>query len=139
MLGLSAALAGLTLGWFVPVRRLLGPLLPWAHQGFAIAGGFDTWMVRPTFAIARYCERLERGLYNGVLAIGQLGLIIGRVVRRSDDKGIDGLIFSLVRGTIELGGRARTLQSGLIHREMAITVVGTALILATLLLALLRY
>ncbi len=139
ILGLSAALAGLTLGWFVPVRRLLGPLLPWAHQGFAIAGGFDTWVVRPAFAIARSCERLERGLYAGVLAVGQLGLTLGQVVRRSDDKGIDGLIFSLVRGTVELGGRARTLQSGLIHREMAITVVGTALILAALLLALLLY
>jgi len=137
--GLSAALTGLTLGWFLPVQRLLGPLLPWTQQGFAIAGGVDTWMVRPAFATARACEKLERVLYTGVLAIGRLGLYIGLAVRCSDDKGIDGLIFSLVRGTIKLGNRARTLQSGLIHREMAITVVGTALIFVALFIALLVY
>jgi len=137
VLGLGAALSGLTLGWFIPMQRLLGPLLPWAQQGFAIAGGFDTWMVRPAFAIARSCEQLERGLYAGVLAVGRFGLGIGRAARYSDERGIDGLIFSLVRGTVALGSRARALQSGLIHREMAITVVGTALILAALLAALL--
>jgi len=128
ILGLSAALGGLTLGWFIPGQRLLGPLLPWAQQGFAIAGGFDTWVVHPALAIARSCEQLERGLYNAALAVGRFSLDMGRAVRWSDDRGIDGLIFSLVRGTVELGNRARTLQSGLIHREMAITVVGTALI-----------
>ena len=137
LLGLAAALLGLALGWFVPVPRLLGPLLPWAKRGFAVAGGFDAWMVRPAFAVARGCERLERALYDGVLAVGRMGLAVGRAVRRSDERGIDGLIFSLVRGTIDLGGRARSLQSGLIHREMAIMVLASALILSVLLAALL--
>ena len=135
--GLGAALGGLALGWFIAVQRLLGPVLPWAQRGFAIAGGFDTWMVRPALAIARRCEQLERDLYNGVLAVGRFGLDIGRAVRHSDEQGIDGLIFSMVRGTIELGNRARNLQSGLIHREMAVTVVGTALIFVALFIALL--
>jgi len=139
VLGLGFAITGLTLGWFIPARHLLGPLLPWTRQGFAIAGGFDTWMVRPALAIARRCEQLERGLYNGVLAVGRLGLDIGRAARYSDERGIDGLIFSLVRATVELGNRARTLQSGLIHREMAITVVGTALIFVALLIGLTVY
>ncbi|HED15479.1 MAG TPA: NADH-quinone oxidoreductase subunit L [Gammaproteobacteria bacterium] len=137
--GLGAAVGGLILGWFFTARRLLGPLLPWVQQGFTIAGGFDNLMVRPAFAIARSCERLERILYAGVFAVGRFGLDIGRAVRHNDEQGIDGLIFSLVRNTVELGSRARSLQSGLIHREMAITVVGTALILAALLLALLVY
>ncbi len=131
--GLSAALGGLTLGWLIPGRRLLGPLSPWAQQGFAVAGGVDAWIVRPALALARGCERLERGLYAGVLAVGRLGLAIGRAVRRSDDQGIDGLIASLVRGTVNLGNRVRALQSGLIHRELAMTVAGTALLLAALL------
>ncbi len=137
VLGLGAALGGLALGWFIAVQRLLGPVLPWARRGFAIAGGFDTWMVRPALAIARRCEQLERDLYNDVLAVGRFGLDIGRAVRHSDEQGIDGLIFSMVRGTIELGNRARNLQSGLIHREMAVTVVGTALIFMALFIALL--
>jgi NADH-quinone oxidoreductase subunit L len=139
ILGLSAAIGGLALGWFIPAQRLLGPLLPWARQSFAIAGGFDTWLVRPAFFIARRCEQLERLLYEGVLAIGRFGIGIGRAARFGDERGIDGLIFSLVRNTIKLGDRARTLQSGLIHREMAIMVVGTAVILAALFFALLVY
>lgn len=134
ILGLSAALSGLALGWFIPAKRLLGPLLPWAQQGFVIAGGFDNLVVRPAFAIARSCEQLEKSLYAGVLAVGRFGLGLGRAARYSDERGIDGLISSLVRGTIELGGRARTLQSGLIHREMAIMAIGTALILTMMLL-----
>ena len=139
ILGLSAALGGLTLGWFIPGQRLLGGLLPWAQRGFAIAGGFDNWIVRPAFAMARACARLERVLNEGVLAVGRLGLSIGRMTRKGDDQGIDGLIYSLVRGTIRLGNNARALQSGLIHREMALTAVGTALILTALLIALLAY
>ena len=60
-------------------------------------------------------------------------------MRHSDDQGIDELIFSLVRGTVNLGNRARVLQSGLIHRELAISVVGTALIFIILLVALLIF
>ena len=137
VLGLGAASGGLLLGWSVRGRRLLGPLWPWAQQGFAIAGGLDTWVVRPALAVARGCEGLERRLYDGVLATGRLGLGIGRAVRYSDEQGIDRLISALVRGTVDLGARARRLQSGLIHRELAITVVGTALIFATMLITLL--
>ncbi len=139
VLGLSAALGGLALGWLIPARRLLGPLLPWAQQGFALAGGLDTWMVRPALAVARGCEQLERQLYAGVLAVGRLGLGIGQAVRRSDDRVIDGLIFSLARATVNLGHRARTLQSGLIHRELAVTAVGTVLIFVPLFIALLIF
>ena len=99
----------------------------------------DNLLVRPAFAIARRCEKLERSLYAGVLAVGRLGLNIGRGARFGDERGIDGLIFALVRGTINLGNRARTLQSGLIHREMAISVVGAALIFAVLFIPLLFF
>jgi NADH-quinone oxidoreductase subunit L len=132
--GLSAALSGLAAGWFLGGRRLLGPLLPWARQGFAIAGGMDNWVLRPAMAIARACERTERALYQAVLALGRLGMSIGRAARFSDEHGIDGLIHALVRGSLSLGTWVRTLQSGLIHREMAITVAGTAVILVTLIL-----
>ena len=64
-----------------------------------------------------------------------MNLTIGRGIRRSDEDGIDGLIFGLVRRMIAGGNRARRLQSGLIHRELAITVVGIALIAVVLLAA----
>ncbi len=134
VLGLSAALGGLTLGWFIPSPRLLGSLLPWAQRGFAIAGGFDNLLVRPVFAIASSCEKFERRLYATALAVGKLALRTGRIVRFSDEQGIDRLIFSFVRGTVNFGSRARNLQSGLIHRELAIAVVVTGLLFSTTLI-----
>jgi len=139
ILGLSAALAGLTLGWLIPSRRLLGPLLAWSQRGFAIAGGFDKLLVKPAFAIADRCEKLERVLYEAVLAMGRLGLVIGRATRRNDEQGIDEMIFSFVRGTINLGSKTRRLQSGLIHREMALSTVASVAIFAIMLIAILVY
>ena len=126
VLGLVAALAGLLLGWFIPVRMLMGPLLEKANQGFSLAGGFDRLCVRPVFVIAHACEKLERRLYAAVLAVGQAGINIAHMTRNSDEQGIDRFIFSIVRRTIKLGTHARTLQSGLIHRELAISVIVTA-------------
>jgi len=139
ILGLGAALTGLTLGWLLPAQYLLGPLLPWSQKSFAIAGGFDNLMVRPALAIAHGCEKLERALYKGVLAVGHLGLVIARAARRNDEQAIDGIIFSFVRATVNLGGKARTLQSGLVHRELAISTVASAVIMAFTLIALLVY
>lgn len=162
MAGLGAMLTGLILGWFVGGRRMLGPLQSWAQQDFVIAGGMDRWMVRPVLAVAQACEQfenklyrtvllaagpalalarvsrqLESRLYNAVLALGRLNCGIGRGVRMSDERGIDGLIFALVRGSVALGEKVRALQSGLIHRELAMSVLGTAVILAALMAGLL--
>lgn len=136
ILGLSAALAGLALGWRVPARRLFGFLLPWVQQGFVVAGGVDNLLVRPAFAIAHICEKLESRLYAAALFTGQMSISIARSVRFSDEQGIDGLIFSIVTSTLNLGRRARNLQSGLIHRELAITVVLTTALFSVLLIVL---
>jgi len=139
VLGLSATLSGLLLGWFIPVQTLMGPLFASAKQSFSIAGGFDNLCVRPAFAIANACEKLERRLYTAVLAVGQMGIRIGHVTRRSDEQGIDRFIFALVRHTIDFGNRARALQSGLIHKELAIATVVTAALFVVTLLALIIY
>jgi NADH-quinone oxidoreductase subunit L len=131
-LGLAAALAGLLLGWRLPARRLLGPLHPAARGGFAIAGGLAQWVSRPTLAVALSCERLERRFYAGVLAAGSSAMTIGRGVRAGDERGIDGLIAAIVQCVRDLGQRARTLQSGLVHRELAYAFAGIVLLLVVL-------
>ncbi|NOX41021.1 MAG: NADH-quinone oxidoreductase subunit L [Alphaproteobacteria bacterium] len=131
-LGLSAALSGLALGWFVPAARLLGPIRGWALRGFAIAGGFDALVLRPSMAIAAICDRLDRAIYNGVLAIGRLNLSLGILSRKSDEQGIDRAIFGFVNRTIATGARARLLQSGLIHKELALTIIGVGIIVVLL-------
>jgi len=139
VLGLSAALAGLLLGWFVPAKRLLGPLLPWAQNGFAVAGGMDGLVARPTMALARLCNDVENDLNQGVLAIGRGAMQIGKGTRSTDEAGIDGFIFGLARITVVTGSIARRLQSGFIHREMAVTIVATGLIAAAMFAAPLFY
>lgn len=153
-LGLGAALTGLALGWFVPVPRLLGPLLPWARNGFAVAGGFDKILLGPALATAQACdrldrriyrtalaigqsarrigtafERLERTFYEAVLAVGRINMRIGFASKKTDEEGIDGLVFGLAHTTVALGARARLLQSGLIHRELALTLAGVGLLM----------
>jgi len=138
-LGLGAALSGLALGWVVSPARLLGPLLVWAQNGFAIAGGMDNLVARPMLALAQGCDTFETGLYETVLAVGRGAMRIGQGTRQTDEAAIDGGIFAFVRATIATGTRARRLQSGLIHREMAITIVVTGIIAAALFAAPLFY
>jgi NADH-quinone oxidoreductase subunit L len=132
VLGAVLALAGLALGWFVPAGRLLGLLRGPAETGFRIDGGFDGLVARPALATARALDHLDRGIHAAVLGVGRVGLAAAHASRLVDERGIDGLIAALVRGTRELGGRARKLQSGLVHRELLIAVAGVALIFALL-------
>jgi NADH-quinone oxidoreductase subunit L len=67
-----------------------------------------------------------------VLAVGWAALAVANATRATDEKGIDGLIAALVRGTRELGGRARALQTGLVHKELLLAVVGGALVFTLL-------
>ena len=98
-------------------------------------GGMDALVARPALTIAAACERLERWLYDFVLGFGRINLSLGWLARKIDTKGIDGFIFGLVRQIIDTGIRARKLQSGFIHREMALAVIGMAVIVAVLLAA----
>jgi NADH-quinone oxidoreductase subunit L len=131
-LGLVAALSGLVIGWAFPAERLLEPLSGLAGKGFRVRGGFDGIVVRPALAFARALDALDRGIHAGVFAVGSAALAVASASRATDDKGIDRLIATLVRGTRELGGRARKLQTGLVHKELLLATVGVALVFALL-------
>jgi len=160
-MGLAVGLGGLALGWFATPARLLGPLLTPAQDGFVVAGGMDGLILRPALAMAAACEGFEQrllaaqvGLIRGVglgmahlakradaalfalsLWIGRQSMQLGAVTRFTDTDRIDAAIFGLVRRMIEAGGRARRLQSGLIHRELALTFAGIAVVVGVLLAA----
>ena len=131
-LGFVAALSGLVIGWAFPAERLLGPLSGLAGRGFRVRGGFDGLVVRPALAFARALDALDRGIHAGVLAVGSAALAVASASRATDDEGIDRLIAALVRGTRELGSRARKLQTGLVHKELLLATVGVALVFALL-------
>ncbi len=132
VLGAAVAISGLALGWFVPADSLLGPVRASAEKGFRIGGGFEQFVARPALAVARVTDAFDGGIHRGVLTVGHAGLAVARASRITDEKGIDGLIFALVRGTRNLGRRARRLQTGLVHKELLLAVTGGVLILTFL-------
>ncbi len=158
-LGLVAATLGLLMGWLAPASRLLGRFRAVAVTGFRVGDGFTGLIVRPVLALARAADGADRALHRGVLAVGAgtrgtagvlraldarnlagvagVGRVTERLGRRSrlfDERGIDGLIAGLMRATRALGGRARRLQSGLVHRELALAAVGVVVLMIVLLL-----
>ncbi len=156
---LLAAALGLVLGWFAPVARLLGPLRASAEAGFRVVGGLDVLLVRPALAlatlaarldaailrgvfavgrgalsVARFADRVDSGDHAAVVGVGQASLALASLSRRTDEGGIDRAIADLVRGTRDLGARARRLQSGFVSRELVIAVGGGLLLVVLLIL-----
>lgn len=131
---LLAAAVGLVLGWFAPVARMLGPLRAPAETGFRVVGGLDALVVRPALALATLAARLDRAILEAVMGVGRASLALATVSRRADERGIDRAIADLVRGTRDLGRRARRLQSGFVSRELVVAVGGGLLLVVLLIL-----
>jgi len=120
--GLVAAMAGLAAGW-LPVRIPLSERARrWAAVGFRVHGGFVGLVVRPVMALATLTDRMDAAMHRGVLAVGRGGLVLASVSRTVDERGIDGAIRTLARDIHITGGLARHLQTGLVSRELALTV-----------------
>jgi len=158
-LGLISALSGILLGWYISDKKILGVMIKPARTGFAIAGGIDKWIVRPTLVIANICDTLEKYLYRLALNIGkmtvkiahdkvygilenylyQLALGVGKIAvkiaqlsKSTDNQWIDKFIYFMVRMFIKFSHYARAIQSGLIHRELALSAIITGGIVVTL-------
>ncbi len=130
--GLLLGIAGLAGGWLIQAERLLGSMREPAARGFRFAGGFDGMVARPALAVASAAGRADDALHRGVVAVGRASLVVAGASRTTDEAGIGRSIAALVSGARGLGGRARQLQSGLIHRELALATIGGALILVVL-------
>ena len=115
VLGSLATAAGLIVGWFCPVARLLGPLRAWAETGFRVGNGWLDAAVRPALVLAAMGNALDRALhdvgpgagravldvahgpavtvdellYAGSLATGDAGLALAWASRALDERGLD--------------------------------------------------
>jgi NADH-quinone oxidoreductase subunit L len=133
VLGSLATAAGLIIGWYCPVARLLGPLRAPAEAGFRIGNGWLDAAVRPALALASISNALDGALDGVGLGTARLAVDVSRVTRALDERGLDRLIFGLVGQVRALGGRARRLQSGLVYRELVVAGAGAALAVVALL------
>ncbi len=89
---------------------------------------------RAALSMARMAHRTDERVHDGVILTGRSTMDVARSAEDLDVSGIDGAIRALVTRTLALGGRARQLQSGLVHRELLLTAGGTAVILILVLI-----
>ena len=154
VIGLVAVAVGLAVGWLLSLSRLPGGIVHKLMTGLRLDGGLAGLVGRPALAVASACDQIDRALHGTVLAVGRQaqafavadsrlddrlhGAVIklGRASLRTasgsrlvDECGIDGLIAGLVDRTRQLGGQARRLQSGLVHRELLLAGAGVAVVL----------
>lgn len=131
---LAVAIAGLAAGWF-PLRVPLPARAErWASEGFRVHGGFAGTVVQPVMAMAALTDRMDSTIHRGVLAVGKGGLALASASRTMDERGIDGMIQALVRDVRATGMRTRRLQTGLVSRELALSVGGIGLLIVLLLI-----
>jgi NADH-quinone oxidoreductase subunit L len=129
LLALSAAALGLLAGWSGFPDWLMAPISIQAARGFRVGDGWIGFMVRPALVLAYIADRLDRGMYESNLWVGQRGLAIALASRRFDEVDLDGLIRQLIQAAQSLGGRARQLQTGFVSRELLLAAIGAALML----------
>jgi NADH-quinone oxidoreductase subunit L len=79
-------------------------------------------------------DHLDSGVHASVGWLGQSGLRTAASGRRLDQDGIDGVIAWIVDSARRNGSRARSLQTGLVHRELLLAVGGAAVMLIVVLL-----
>jgi NADH-quinone oxidoreductase subunit L len=160
VLGLVASAVGLAGGWRMGASHRLGPAFDVALSGFRVDGGLEGLVVRPALALADRGDRIDRAIHAAVLGVGNqalrlagglwridrgvhavvegvgaTSLLIARASRVSDEAGIDAIIANLVAATLRLGGHARRLQTGLVHRELLVAAGATAVVLIVILLS----
>lgn len=157
VLGVVVTIVGLAAGWLWSAAALLGRLRPWAESGFQVAAGLATFTSQPALALARAVDVMDGVVHRsvvggaaGVLAVARrlstadrvlhqlveataaAVLAMARFARSGDENGIEAMIAALVRRTLAWGRASRTVQSGLVHQELAWAVGGTAALLALL-------
>ena len=77
-------------------------------------------------SLARFVEATDGYVHGGVETVATFGIRAARSARATDEQGIDALIETGVQRLRDLSQRARSLQTGLVHRGLVYTVIGGA-------------
>lgn len=153
--GLVAAFLGLATGWYAAAPVIKNRAWMFIRDNYPVAGGYTNVVIKPFQMLANGTNVVEQFLLQSVfgtgkaflalghwlanvpdraaaLVIDQIGafnLNIGRWSRMTDDRGILEWIAGLVTSIQQLGHYGRSIQSGLVHRELVWSVYGMILAL----------
>ncbi len=147
--GVSAAVAGLVVGWFFFSKEFKSRIAEFVRNNYAIAGGYKKWVVFPVMQIAHFFNFVEKGLDTAVQFTGELfylvstsffqldqlverltrflgrfNLRLGQWTNSSDEAGLEEAIAGITQTIKNLGRQGQKLQNGLVHREMLWSVIG---------------
>lgn len=163
IVGIVTAVAGLAAGWLLKESWFNGKVWSTVRDNFSIAGGYQNLVVKPTLAFAGYVYKLELQILQFIQKTGTAFLQIAHAVFNTDkllnklmngmgtagvalsngtksfeEKGVEAGVYGVSATVKESGRWGRKLQSGLVHKELVITVAGM-LVLIFILIALINY
>nr|WKN38575.1 NADH-quinone oxidoreductase subunit L [Tunicatimonas sp. TK19036] len=160
--GIAVAVAGLVGGWWLHPGDWLGKTTHFLQNNYQLGGGYQQLVGPPVMKLAFWCNRLDQGLHQTVLGIGEsfggmsawasridrvltyfverignFNLQLGRLSRSLDDAGIENWIAGLASSVKGLGRYSKNLQSGLVHQELLWSVGGMVVLLIILIFSIL--
>jgi NADH-quinone oxidoreductase subunit L len=161
--GITAAIAGLAAGWYVKESSFSAKWWSAVRENYTIAGGYKKLIAEPVLKCATFFNKVDFLLLAFVQKIGNAFLFVSRLARNADtilnrltdavgntgittshlsrsfeQKGIEAGVYGVSSAIQESGKWGRKLQTGLVHKELVITIAGL-LILIFILIAMIAY
>ncbi len=152
-IGLVVAVLGLISGWFYSESWMPTKLKSMANDHYAIAGGYEALIAKPLLALASRTYTFDRWMLSGITWLGSTILAFSSGAYWSDRNIRTGMMMTanatmrisawskfldqyLLKGVnfigkiVKKGGaHGRMWQSGLVHRELAITTISLLILL----------
>ncbi|WP_373056664.1 NADH-quinone oxidoreductase subunit L [Zunongwangia sp. H14] len=133
ILGLTVAVLGLVSGWFFRNSWFPKSASAWIQKNYKVAGGYRQLIAMPVLKIAGWAYSFDRILLGFVQGIGNTGIKFSGINSSFDHHLLEG-VKNIGKGIKQAGGAGRKWQSGLVHKELAITI-GVMLVLLLILTA----
>lgn len=163
IVGIVTAVAGFATGWLLKESWFNGKVWNTVRDNFSISGGYHHLVVKPTLAFAGYVYKIELLILHVVqktgtaflqiahatfntdkllnklmIGMGTAGVALSNSTKSFEEKRVEAGVYGVSATVKESGRWGRKLQSGLVHKELVITVAGM-LVLIFILIALINY
>ncbi|AVR46546.1 hypothetical protein C7S20_15445 [Christiangramia fulva] len=133
ILGLSVAFLGIITGWFYKDSWLPDTVREGIRANYKIAGGYQKLIALPILKLADLTYSLDKMLLKLIWKIGNISINYSRINGHFDDELLQS-VETVGKGIKHAGGTGKKWQSGLVHKELAITI-GVLLVLLFILTA----
>lgn len=156
ILGLLFAASGLLLGWFFRNSWFPAEASDFIRKNYPVAGGYQSLVIAPILKLADFTYKIDklilsaiektgettltnskasfstdRLLKSGVRSIGSFTLFFSKLSEKMD-RGIMKSVENLAAAVKSGGSTSKKWQSGMVHKELAISVAGLLVLVVIL-------